>query len=280
MAPSVAQPKQSSTKLWASVALLVVSTAFLVPLAWLLVSAVHPSPGVSLSIPSSVTMEHFSEVADWDLTFRPLLNSMILSLGTALLTVAAGALAAYPLSRYKSRFKRSLMYTILFGTCLPITAMMVPVYSLFVRMDLLDSHGAIILFMAATSLPMAVWMLKNFMDAVPVSLEEAAWVDGSSAMGTLWRIVLPLMRPGLVVVFIFVFTMTWGNFFVPFVLIFDSAKQPAAVAIFNFFGAYGTVAYGKLAAFSLMYAAPVLALYAISQKVSGGSFAMAGAVKG
>lgn len=99
-------------------------------------------------------------------------------------------------------------------------------------------------------------------------------------LDSLWRIVLPLMRPGLVVVFIFVFTQAWGNFFVPFVLIFDPAKQPAAVAIYNFFGTYGAVAYGKLAAFSILYSAPVLVLYAVMQRISGNSFALAGAVKG
>ncbi len=121
------------------------------------------------------------------------------------------------------------MYSVLFGSCLPITAMMVPVYALFVQLKMLDSQVSVILFMAATSLPMAIWMLKNFMDSVPVSLEEAAWVDGASAMRALWTIVLPLMRPGISVVFIFVFTQAWGNFFVPFVLLFSSEKMPAAV---------------------------------------------------
>lgn len=278
--PSIAQPKRAPSRLFAGLALGFVGLTFVIPLVWILLSSVNPQASVSLSVPESLTTGNYTAVFNMDQTFRPLWNSAILSLGTALLTVVAGALAAYPLSRYKMRFTRGLMYTILFGTCLPITAMMVPVYSLFVRLNLLDSMSGIILFMAATSLPMAVWMLKNFMDSVPISLEEAAWVDGASAMQTLWRIVLPLMKPGLVVVFIFVFTGAWGNFFVPFVLTFDSMKQPAAVAIYNFFGMYGTIAYGKLAAFSILYSTPVLVLYAVMQKVSGNSFALAGAVKG
>ena len=157
---------------------------------------------------------------------------------------------------------------------------MVPVYSLFVSMDLIDSIPGIICFMTATSLPMAVWMLKNFMDSVPVSLEEAAWVDGASALKALRTIVLPLMKPGLLVVFIFIFTATWGNFFVPFILTTDPDIQPAAVAIYQFFGTHGAVVYGKLAAFAVIYSSPALILYAIMQKVSGGSFALAGAVKG
>jgi multiple sugar transport system permease protein len=134
--------------------------------------------------------------------------------------------------------------------------------------------------MAASSLPMAIWMMKNFVDSVPVSLEEAAWTDGASSMRTLWSVVVPLMRPGIAVVFIFVFVQAWGNFFVPFVLLLSPQNQPAAVSIFTFFGQYGTVAYGQLAAYSLVYAMPVLALYVVVSRALGGSSALAGAVKG
>ena len=189
-------------------------------------------------------------------------------------------LAAYPLSRYRMRFGKYFLYSVLFGTCLPITAIMVPVYALFVQLNLLDSLPGTIFFMAATSLPMAIWMTKNFMDSVPISLEEAAWTEGASAMQALRRVVLPLMRPGIAVVFIFVFVQAWGNFFVPFVLLLSPEKQPAAVSIFAFFGQYGSVAYGQLAAYSLLYAAPVLGLYVLVTRISGSAFALAGAVKG
>jgi multiple sugar transport system permease protein len=115
---------------------------------------------------------------------------------------------------------------------------------------------------------------------VPIVLEEAAWADGASMLATLTRVVVPLMRPGIAVVFIFVFVQAWGNFFVPFVLLLSPDKQPAAVSIFAFFGQYGAVAYGKLAAFSLIYSVPVLALYVFTSRVLGGGSALAGAVKG
>jgi multiple sugar transport system permease protein len=118
------------------------------------------------------------------------------------------------------------------------------------------------------------------MDAVPLALEEAAWVDGASRLAALRSIVLPLMRPGLGVVFIFVFIQAWGNFFVPFVLLLSEARQPAAVSIFSFFGQHGAVAYGQLAAFSILYSVPVLALYVIVARGGGRSFALSGAVKG
>ena len=99
-------------------------------------------------------------------------------------------------------------------------------------------------------------------------------------MRALVRIVLPLMRPGLAVVFIFTFIGAWGNFFVPFVLLLTPEKLPAAVAIYGFFGQYGSVDYGPLAAFSILYSLPVIILYIAIQKLMGGSGVMAGAIKG
>ena len=278
--PQLSSPTRKGTSLAAGSALVVVAVAFIVPLAWLLLASINPSATVSVTVPTSPTLENYRTVLTPELTFTPLLNSLVISGTTALITVLVAVLAAYPLSRYKMRFNRSFLYTILFGSCLPITAVMVPVYALFVTLGLLDSMPGTILFLAATSLPMAVWMMKNFMDGVPISLEEAAWVDGASAMQALRRVVVPLMRPGLAVVFIFVFTQAWGNFFVPFVLLLDPAKQPAAVSIYTFFGTNGAIAYGQLAAFSVLYSVPVLVLYLLVQRLAGGSFALAGSVKG
>ncbi|WP_159501599.1 carbohydrate ABC transporter permease [Microbacterium sp. 18062] len=276
---SVAAPSPRRTRWLASTILALVGVVFLVPIAWIVFSAIDPAATVSVSIPSGLTLDNFAEVFTFSQTLRPLWNSALISFGTALLTVVVAVLAAYPLSRFNMRFQRGFLYGVLFGSCLPITALMVPVYAMFVQMKLLDSIVGVILFMAATSLPMAIWMLKNFMDSVPVSLEEAAWVDGASAMRALWQIVLPLMRPGIGVVFIFVFTQAWGNFFVPFVLLFSAEKMPAAVAIFTF-GNHGAVAYGQLAAFAMLYSVPILVLYLVMQRVTGSSFALAGGVKG
>lgn len=273
-------PRGRGLKVAASAIMALIGICFLIPLAWIILSAFDPAATVSISVPETWTLSNFTEIANVDETLRPLWNSLLISFGTAAITVVVATLAAYPLSRFQMRFNKGFMYTILFGTCLPITAMMVPVYTLFVSFQLLDSVAGTILFMAATSLPMAIWMMKNFMDSVPISLEEASWVDGASAMTALWRIVVPLMKPGIAVVFIFVFTGAWGNFFVPFVLLFAPEHQPAAVAIYNFFGTHGSIAYGKLAAFSIFYSTPVLLLYLIVQRRAGGGFAMAGAVKG
>ncbi len=277
---SMAAPRGRAMRWFANIVLSVIGVIFLLPLVWLLLASFDSTASLSVKWPEAPSLDNFLAVLTPEISLIPLWNSLVLSGGCAIVTVLAAILAAYPLSRYKSRINKPFLYGVLFGTCLPITAMMVPVYALFVAFNLIDNMFGTILFLAATSLPMAIWMMKNFMDSVPVSLEEAAWTDGASAMATLRLIVVPLMRPGIAVVFIFVFIQTWGNFFIPFILLLSPDKLPAAVSIFSFFGQYGAVAYGQLAAFSLLYSLPVLALYVLVSRLGGGSFALAGAVKG
>lgn len=276
---SVASPSKRTVAFFANASLLLVAAGFALPMAWLVFAAFDADSSYRTRVPRELTLDNFNAVLTPELTFVPMWNSLVISASTTVLTVVLALLAAYPLSRYQARFHRSFMYIVLFGTCLPITAIMVPVYALFVALHLLDSTAGTVAFLAASSLPVAIYMAKNFMDAVPMELEEAAWMDGASAMRALRTIVVPLMRPGVAVISIYVFFAAWGNFFVPFILLLSPSRQPAAVSIYSFFGQYGTVAYGQLAAFSLIYAVPVIALYVVARGI-GGSFALAGAVKG
>lgn len=273
-------PSKRAMKAVSNGVLLLVTVAFALPLVWLLLASVDERATLSIKLPAEISLQNFTAVMTPETALIPLLNSLFLAGGCALLTMTVAVLAAYPLSRYTMRINKPFLYGVLFGSCLPITAMMVPVYALFVAFNLIDSLVGTTIFLAATSLPIAIYMTKNFMDSVPISLEEAAWMDGASMLTTLTRVVIPLMRPGLAVVFIFVFIGAWGNFFVPFVLLLSPDKLPAAVSIFSFFGQYGTVAYGQLATFSLLYSLPVITLYVFVSRVLGGSSAMAGAVKG
>ncbi len=239
VAPSVASPRRGATRFWANLVLVVIGVIFAAPLAWVVLASIDSAATYQVAWPAEPTLDNFTDVLTPELTLRPLLNSLLLSTGAAAVTVVASVLAAYPLSRYRSRFNAPFLYSVLFASCLPITAIMVPVYSLFVQMRLINQPWAVALFLAASALPMALWMTKNSMDSVPVSLEEAAWVDGASAMRALRTVVVPLMRPALSVVFVFVFLQAWGNFFVPFVLLLTPDWQPAAVSIYSFFGQYG-----------------------------------------
>ncbi|HEX5562046.1 MAG TPA: carbohydrate ABC transporter permease [Nocardioidaceae bacterium] len=267
-------------KVLVDLALLVVAAGFVVPLLWLLLGAFNARAGLAVTWPHPWTLHNFHAILTFETTYRPMLNGAILCGGGTLLTVVASVLAAYPLSRYQFRAKRPFLLTILFATGLPITAIMVPVYGMFVQVNLIDTLTGTILFMATTALPISIWLTKNFMDGVPLELEQAAWTDGASVMQGLRSIVLPLMWPGLSVVTIYTFIGLWGNFFVPFVLLSSNDRLPASVSIYTFFGQYGQVVYGQLAAYSMLYSLPAVLLYLLLSRRLGGAFSFGGAVKG
>lgn len=276
--PNSARRKQATSHVVHGI-LALITMAFLMPLLWLFTAAFDADAPLAASVPKKFTIDNFVQILNWETSIRPLWNGMLMCGGAALLATVAAVLCAYPLSRFRLRFRRPFLYLILFATGLPITAVMVPVYSMFVYLNLIDSMVGTMLFLSASTLPIAIWMTKNFMDGVPIDLEEAAWVDGASGMRALRSVVLPLIIPGMSVVAIFTFITAWGNFFVPFVLLLDPVKQPASVGVFTFFGQGGMIAYGQLAAYSILYTAPVVLLYALVSRTLGGAFSLAGAIK-
>jgi multiple sugar transport system permease protein len=253
---------------------------FLVPLLWLIFASIDPKASVSIRLPKNPTFTNFTDVFMDSSNQRAYLIGLFISFGQAVLTVFLAGLCAYPLSRYEMKSKKIFMLTILFMTGLPITAVMVPVYQMFVYLNLQDSIFTTTLFLTAAGLPYAIWMMKNFMDSIPVDLEESAWIDGASVWTAMRKVIAPLMLPGIFTVGIFTFSGSWGNFFVPYILIQSPEKLPASVTIYQFFGQYGLVDYGKLAAFSIMYSVPAIALYMIGQRFMSEGFSLGGASKG
>ncbi|MFD2922997.1 carbohydrate ABC transporter permease [Halobacillus naozhouensis] len=262
------------------VILSIIALCFILPLLWVLFASVDMNAKQALTIPDKLTFSNFTSILSDPATIRSFIIGLFLSGGQAVLVVIVGVLAAYPLSRYSQKYKKPFMFTILFMTSLPITAVMVPVYQLFIYLNLQDSLVGTMLFLTASGLPYGIWMLKNFMDAVPLELEESAWVDGASIWRGVRRVVAPLMIPGICTVGIFTFTMSWGNFFVPYILIQSPDKFPASVTIYQFFGSYGMVEYGKLAAFSIIYTMPAVILYIFAQRFMSQGFSLGGATKG
>ncbi|GGA25394.1 carbohydrate ABC transporter permease [Paenibacillus physcomitrellae] len=260
--------------------LAIIGLCFLLPLLWVLVASVDPNALQSLKMPASFTGANYSEVMTSQENQRAFGIGLLMSLGQALIVVILSLLAAYPLSRYQLKYKKPFMLTILFMTSLPITAVMVPVYQLFLGLKLYNNVFGVVLFFVASSMPYGIWMIKNFMDSVPNDLEEAAWVDGASVFTGIRKVVAPLMVPGICTVAIFTFSGSWGNFFVPYILLNSPEKFPASLKLYQFFGQYGMVNYGQLAAFSVLYALPSVVLYILSQQFMSKGFGLQGGTKG
>jgi len=261
-----------------NVVLILLGCFFLLPMLWMVFASLDSNPDWAIKLPS-LTLTNFTEVlsrADALSSFR---SSLILAGTTTVLTTVLALLAAYPLSRMHIPFKRSFMLAILFASGLPVSMLIVPVYQMYVTFGWLDSLYATALFLSASSLPFAIWLMKNFIDAVPVELEQAAAIDGASTFRILRELVFPLALPGIAVTGIYTFINAWGAFIIPFVLTYSPENQPGPVEIYNFMGSHGLFKFGDLAVFSLLFSVLVVVLYLFMSRYFSGAFNFGGAVK-
>lgn len=272
--------KEKTTKCIHYLILSGIGIAFIMPLVWLFLASLDTNASQALKLPTGWTLGNFKSVLTDSRNLKGFGVGLLISLVQASIVVIVSGLAAYPLSRYRLSYKKTFMYVILFMTALPMIAVIVPVYKMFLNIGLLDSIPGVILYLSAASLPYGIWLMKNFMDGIPIELEEAARVDGATTMQSIRKIVTPLMFSGICVVFIYTFSGSWGNFFIPYILLSTQAKQPASVLLYQYFGQHGAIAYGPLAAFSIIYAMPSILLYILSQNYMSKGFTMAGAAKG
>jgi multiple sugar transport system permease protein len=269
----------SSSSIAVNVALAVLGCAFLLPMLWMFFASVDSSPDWAIKLPQHLTGKHFHAVVARG-GLHSFANSLYLAGMTTVITTVLAALAAYPLSRRHIPLRRTFLFGILFAAGLPVTMLLVPVFQLYVKLGWLNSLFTTSLFLAATSLPFGIWLMKNFIDAVPRELDQAAALEGCGTLQTLVRVVLPLALPGLSVTAIYTFIQAWGAFLVPLVLDSNPNDQPGPITIYNFMGSHGFFDFGQLAAFSLMFSVPVIVLYLVMSRFFSGTFTFGGAIQG
>ena len=184
---------------------------------------------------------------------QSMINIFIECTAATLITVVLATLAAYAFARMKFRGRDVLFYAVLATMAFPAYATLIPLYQMMSGLGLVNTYTGIVLVYISGFLPLATWILYNYMSSLPIALEEAGQVDGASRMLVLWHVVLPLARPGIVSVAIITFLSAWAQFLFPLVLSSDLSTQPLTVVIAALQGRH-TVPY------SLMSAAGVIAV--------------------
>ena len=269
----------SAAALITNVVLILIGGFFVLPMLWMVFASIDSNPDWAIKLPT-LTFANFADVIGTAGALTAFRSSLILAGTTTVISTVLAVLAAYPLSRMHIPFKRSFMLAILFASGLPVSMLIVPVYQMYVYFGWLDSLYTTALFLAASSLPFAIWLMKNFIDAVPVELEQAAAIDGASTFRILRQLVLPLTLPGIAVTAIYTFINAWGAFVIPFVLNSNPDDQPGPIEIYNFMGSHGLFKFGDLAVFSLLFSLPVILLYLFMSRYFSGAFSFSGAVRG
>ncbi len=235
---------------------------FALPMLWLLLAPFNARGTLAVEIPRPFTLENFERVFANTFAMRALLNSLILAGGTMITVTLVATLAAYALSRAEVPYYDLLTYgLILFSSVVTGTAAMVPIFLLANALGLVDTYLGVIMVFTGGLLPTAIFILRDFVEGLPRSYEESAMVSGASPWQMVRDVVMPLLRPGMMVVGIWTFVQVWGAFLVPFVLLRTPERMPAAIAIYSFYTEAGTPILTLTSAYALLYAIPVLALY-------------------
>jgi multiple sugar transport system permease protein len=274
---------------WALLALYLVYT--LLPIVWLFLSTIQTQASLLTLppriIPSEVTLRNyvdvfqpaaFGENSGQSTFLLALRNSVVVSLGTTVVALVFGTLAAYAFARFNIPQKRTLLLIVLGSQLLPAVSLIIPLFRMFKYAELLDTLAALILAYSTFSIPFVVWIMAGYFQSVPIELEEAARIDGATRFQSFFRISLPLAAPGLGATAIFTLLNAWDEFF--FALIFSStyAAKTLPVAIAEFIGRH-SVNWGMLVTGGFIASLPpiVLSLVFYRYIVSGLS---AGGLKG
>ncbi|WP_081655997.1 carbohydrate ABC transporter permease [Amycolatopsis vancoresmycina] len=275
-------------RLLAEVVTVVIAGVVAFPLYWMLLSAVKPPGEIQSANPKpwtfSPSFDSFSRVLTVSGFGRYFVNSLVVALVVVALSLLLSFLSAVALTRFSFKGRTVLLVMTLVAQMVPVEALTIPLFFLMRQLGGvvpafgLNELGSLVLVHLAFSLPFAIWMLRGFVAAVPVELEEAAKLDGASRVRFTWQILFPLVAPGLVAVSVLAFIHAWNDFlFAKTFIISKTENQTLPQAILVFFKPEDTD-WGAVMASSTLMTIPVLVFFVLVQRrlVSG----MAGAVKG
>lgn len=196
------------------------------PILWLILTAFKPENEVyTTSFIFKPTLDNFITIFTEPFNNQRLvLNSLIIATTATLITVPVALGAAYVFSRYHFRGSQLLMVLVLVTQFIPPLVIALPFFNLFRRIGLYDSHAGLVIVYLSIVVPYAIWMLKGFIDALPIEIEQAASVDGCTEVGILRHITLPLVMPGVITTAVFAFIMCWNEFTYALILTRNDAR--------------------------------------------------------
>src|SRR5581483_5392356 len=230
-------------------------------------------------VPAHPTLGHFRDAIARPYFWTDVKNRLIVVLATVGIAIALSFLAAVALAKYRFTGRKLFIVLVIGIQMLPPAGLIIPLYVVLARYQLVNALTGVILVYLTTALPFSVWTLRGFILGIPKDLEEAAMVDGSSRLGAFARILLPLVAPGLVATSVFAFITSWNEYIFARILLNDQSKQTVTVWLSYFLGTSRNTDWGALMAASTLTAIPVVIFFLLVQRRIAFGLT-AGAVKG
>ncbi len=275
--PGVVTPKKSATrrpapqeergKWWRFVAILIITAVVVVPVAAVAYLSLLPGLG---SQATGLTLENFSIVFGQTSILYWLENSLGVTVVTVLIAVGVAAPAGYVLSRVRNKLVSSYSLVLFVVQSLPVVTAVIPLFILFSKLNLVDNLGGVTIIYVGSTLSVATWMLAAYYDSIPVSLEEAAWMDGCSLFGGFMRVVLRNALPGILSTAIFSFLLAWNDYLIAVVFLRSDVNYTLPVGLETFFQQNSTNWGLVMAVAVIMMLPPIILFSALNRYFSVG----------
>lgn len=263
-----------------TIVVFIISAIHFVPIYIAIVVALKPKTDSSSRwfLPKQLYLENFTSAVEDVHIFNAIKNSVIITLVTIFLVILIGGMAAYPLARNKIKFNKYILIIIIGVMMVPPLSIIVPLLTMFSRIGAVSTYWGIILVNTTYLLPLSIFLYTKFISTIPVSLDEAATIDGCSRFSVFFRIILPLLKPVTTTVAILTGVAVWNEYQFALYLIQAPEKRVVTLAVSSFFSSQ-SLNLGAAAASALIAILPILILYIFLQKyfVKG---MLEGAVKG
>ena len=266
--------KFNNSKFLFYISLIIIFIVFFFPFFWIISSSIK-SPEEIISknptyFPSSFTIEHYYKLLITSDILKYLLNSLIVSFSSMIISVILSLLAAYGLHKLRFYGNKLVEHSLLITYAFPGVILLIPMYLMFSKIGLLNTYFALIIINVTFASPFAVWMLKAFFKMIPNEIEEAAFIDGASRLRILYSIILPLAAPGIASIAIFCFIISWTEYMFASILISGDGLRTMPVGLASIVGQY-QIDWGFLLAGATIASLPVIILFIFAGKyfVSG-----------
>ncbi|WP_066518795.1 carbohydrate ABC transporter permease [Curtobacterium ammoniigenes] len=249
-------------KWWRFVAILVITAIVIVPIVSVLYLSVTPSLG---SKAVGLTFENYSTVFTSTSLSYWLENSLMIAGVTVLVSVIVAAPAGYVLSRGRSKWVSSYALILFVVQSLPVVTAVIPLFFLFAKLNLVDNLAGVAIIYIGSTMSVAIWMMAAYFDSIPIALEEAAWIDGASVLGSFSRVVLRNSLPGILSTAIFSFLLAWNDYLVAVVFLRSDVNYTLPVGLNTFFQQNQTD-WGDVMSVAVVMMMPPIIVFAVLNK--------------
>jgi ABC-type glycerol-3-phosphate transport system permease component len=251
---------------WMYVAGLVVAVFSLFPIYYMVVTSLKPRSEIYSRTPdlwpSDPQWSQYANVLDEGHVARALANSLIVSSSAMVIGVVIASLAAYALARFAIPLKRILLMTVLATQMFPLIVLLIPLFVVMRNADLIGTYRGLVIVYLAFTVPLAIWIMRSFILTIPEELEHAAMIDGTTRVGAMVRVVLPLAAPGLMATAMLSFIAAWHEFMLALTFLTQEERKTLPLILQTFVGRADTD-WGASMATSTIYTLPVMILFLI-----------------